>query len=49
MKPLKLNISLTLDEHVVLAIKNLAEQNERSVSSYINLVLKDHIEKISKK
>lgn len=49
MKPLKEKVSLTLDENVILVLKELAEQNDRSLSSYINLVLKDHIEKISKK
>ena len=44
MKPLKERISLTLDNNIVKEIKELAEYEDRSVSSYINLVLKAHLE-----
>ena len=44
MKPLKERISLTLDENVIKAIKDLAIQNDRSFSAYVNIVLKKHIE-----
>ena len=40
MKPLKERISLTLDENVIKAIKDLAIQNDRSFSAYVNIVLK---------
>lgn len=43
MKPLKQKISITLDEDIVKEIKDLAENCDRSVSQYINLVLKTHI------
>jgi len=45
MKPLKSKVSITLDIDVVDKIKEFAEQDERSFSQYINLVLKNHIEK----
>ncbi len=45
MKPLKNKISITLDDPVLEAIRDMAEREDRSVSSYINLVLKDHVEK----
>lgn len=47
MKPLKSKISITLDDPVIEAIKQLAENHDRSMSSYINLVLKAHLEEIS--
>jgi hypothetical protein len=49
MKPLKEKVSLTLDENVIKAVKELSEENDRSFSSYVNLVLKKHIESIQKK
>lgn len=44
MKPLKEKIGITLDSAVVEKIKELAEADDRPVSSYINVVLKKHIE-----
>ena len=44
MKPLKERVSLTLDGPIVEQIKQLAEYEDRSLSSYINLVLRDHLE-----
>ena len=43
MKPLKSKVSITLDDCVIDKIKALAEEDERSFSQYINLVLKNHI------
>lgn len=45
MKPLKIKISITLDPDVVEKTKQLAEDDNRTLSQYINLVLKNHIEK----
>ena len=45
LKPLKDTISITLDEDILKQIRKLAAQDDRSVSSYINLVLKAHLEK----
>lgn len=44
MKPLKNKVSITLDSDIIEAIKLLAEQDERSFSQYINLILKEHLE-----
>ena len=49
MKPLKSKVSITLDEDVITKIKELAENDDRSFSQYINIVLKKHIEKNGKK
>ena len=49
MKPLKSKISITLDDPVIEALKELSEKNDRSLSSYINLVLKAHLEQLSGK
>lgn len=43
MKPLKTKISITIDTPILEGIKTLAEQEDRSISSYINLVLKNHL------
>ncbi|MEG0911758.1 MAG: toxin-antitoxin system protein [Ruthenibacterium sp.] len=48
MRPLKEKVSITLDWPIVEQIKILAEKDDRSVSQYINLVLKEHLEKLSK-
>ena len=45
MKPLKRSISITLDGDVIDEIKVLAENSDRSVSQYINLILKAHLQK----
>lgn len=43
MKPLKQNISVSLDPEVIEKIRLLAEDADRTMSSYINVVLKEHI------
>ena len=43
MKPLKEKISITIDWDVLEKIKQLAESDDRSLSQYINLILKTHI------
>lgn len=45
MRPLKEKISITIDSNIVERIKELAEEDDRSFSQYINLVLKDYIRK----
>lgn len=49
MKPLKQRVSLTLDEDIVEKIKILAEDCDRSLSQYINLILKEHLRQNSEK
>ena len=46
MKPLKEKASITLDENIVERIKELAEDDDRSFSQYINMVLKEYISKM---
>ena len=43
MKPLKNKVSITLDADVIEAIKELAENDDRSFSQYVNLILKDYL------
>lgn len=43
MKPLKNKVSITLDSDIIEKIKQLAEQDDRSFSQYINMVLKDYL------
>ncbi len=45
MKPLKEKISITIDSDVLEKIKIEAEKDDRSVSQYINLVLKEKLKK----
>ena len=48
MKPLKNKVSITLDEDIIEKIKQLAEDDDRSFSQYINMVLKEHLNTIEK-
>ena len=43
MKPLKHRVSITLDTDVIEKLKILAEDNDRSLSQYINLILKEYL------
>ena len=43
MKPLKNKVSITLDVDVIEAIKELAENDDRSFSQYVNLILKEYL------
>ncbi|MBR0112721.1 MAG: toxin-antitoxin system protein [Clostridia bacterium] len=45
MKPLKEKISITIDGDILERIKSLAEDDDRSLSQYINLVLRNHLKK----
>jgi len=45
MRPLKDRVSLTIDGDILEKIRQYAEENDRSVSQYINIVLKKHIAK----
>ncbi len=45
-KPYKQKVSVSLYEDIIAEIKELAENDDRSFSQYINLVLKEHIAKI---
>ena len=43
MKPLKEKVSITLDNDIIIKIRELSEEDDRSFSQYINKVLKDYI------
>ena len=43
MKPLKEKISITIEWDVLEKIKALADSDDRSLSQYINIVLKNHV------
>ena len=44
MKPLKTKVSITLDTDIIARIKCVAEQDDRSFSQYVNLILKGYLE-----
>ena len=46
-KAYKIKVSVSLDEDIIEAIKDLAEQDDRNFSSYISKVLKEHIQNLS--
>ncbi len=48
MKPLKTKVSITLDSEIIDEIKILAEEDDRSFSQYINVVLKEYLKKRKK-
>ena len=49
MKPLKTKVSITLDDDVLVQARHLAEQNDRSLSQYINLLVRRHLESVQQK
>lgn len=49
MKPLKEKISITIDNDILVKLKEKAEYDDRSLSQYINIVLKQHIRDIENK
>ena len=49
VKPLKEKVCITLDNDILQKIRELAELDDRSVSGYINLVLKKHLEELEEK
>ena len=48
MKPLKEKISITVDGDILQKARKLAEQDDRSLSQFINIALKDYVKKIEK-
>ncbi len=49
MKPLKEKISITIDNDILAKMKEKAEYDDRSLSQYINIVLKQHIKNLEEK
>lgn len=43
MKPLKTKVSITLDSDLLEKVKKLAEEDDRSFSQYINLIIRDYL------
>lgn len=43
MKPLKSKVSISLDDDIIRITKELADADDRTFSSYVNIVLKKHI------
>ena len=43
MKPLKEKISITIDSDILEKLRKLAENDDRSLSQYINIILKTHL------
>ena len=46
LKPLKEKISITIDGDILAKLKAKAEDDDRSLSQYINLVLKQHVKEV---
>jgi len=46
MKQVKERISLTIDSDLLEKIKALAEADDRSLSQFINLILRDYVRKL---
>ena len=43
MKPKKVNVSLSLDSDIVERLRTIAEEDDRALSSCINLILRDYL------
>lgn len=48
MKPLKEKISITIDSDLLETLRIEAENDDRSLSQFINIILKEHVKKISR-
>lgn len=49
MRPLKEHISITIDNDLLEKARYLAEQDDRSLSQFINIALKEYVKKLDKK
>lgn len=47
-RPLKDKVSITLDSNIIMEIRKLADEDDRSFSQYINMVLRDYLAKRKK-
>ena len=43
MKPLKVKISITVDEPILKAMQDLSDRYDKSVSSCINVILREYL------
>ena len=48
-RPLKIKISITIDKHLLEEIRDLAENDDRYVSQYINMAMRKYINEIKTK
>lgn len=48
MKPLKVKLSLSLDGDVVEKLRILAEEDDRALSSCINLILREYLRELER-
>ena len=48
MKPLKKKLSITLDSDLIEILREMAENDDRNLSQYINLVLKKYLQQNQK-
>ena len=49
MKPKKVIISLSLDNDIVERLRAIAEEDDRALSSCINLILRDYLRALDNK
>lgn len=49
MKPLKEQISITVDGDILEKARELADMDDRSLSQFINIALKEYVKKLEKK
>ena len=45
MKPLKQKVNICLDDIIIQELKTMAEKSDRSLSSFINLILRDYLKR----
>ncbi len=48
MKPLKESISITLDSDIIQRLRVLAEEDDRPLSQYINVILRNYLKQKDK-
>lgn len=44
-KPLKVKLTISIDPDIEKQIREMAEEDDRSFSSYVNKVLREHLRK----
>lgn len=49
MRPIKEKVSITVDSDILEAVRLLSERDGRSLSQYINRVLREHLRSVDRK
>ena len=49
VKPKKTNVSLSLDADIIERLRAIAEEDDRALSSCINLILRDYLRTLDSK